>query len=227
LLKWRNLVCLPLIVILPVSLLADDAAGAMLRSDGVGVFVNKNPAPASIALFPHDLVETQKNASARLEAAGSSADINPETMVTFEGDELVLDHGSVSVNTSRGLRVRVGCVTITPVTDAEWTRYQVADVDGKVDVSALKKNVYIDARSRNLEPAKQSTRSSRTIVREGEQKSRTEKCGGEDTKESQRLPGIDGILNSPYAIATGAGLIVGVTCWALCRGSAPLSPEVP
>jgi hypothetical protein len=216
-----------LIGILPVSLLADGTTGAMLRSDAVGVFVNKSPAPASIALFPHDLVETQKNASARLEATGSSADINPETMVTFEGDGLVLDHGSVSVNTSRGLKVRVGCVTVTPVNDAEWTQYQVADVDGKVEVSALKKDVYIEAKPKNFEQVKQSALSSRTIVREGEQKSRTEKCGAEDIKESAKLAGIGAIMNSPYAIVTGAGVIVGITCWALCRGGAPLSPEVP
>ena len=226
-LKWRNLVCPLLAAILPLSLLADDTAGAMLRSDGVGIFVNKNSAPASIALFPHDLVETQKNASARLEAAGSSADINPETMVTFEGDELVLDHGSVSVNTSRGLKVRVGCVTVTPVNDVEWTRYEVADVDGKVEVSAFKKDVYIDAHSKNPEQVKQSARSSRTIVREGEQKSRTEKCGAADIKEATSLSGIGAVMNSPYMIWTATGVIVGGTCWALCRGGAPLSPEVP
>ena len=127
-----------MIAILPVSLLAQDKAAAMLRSNGIGVILNKNPAPASIALFPNDLVETQKNAAARIEVSGSTADINVDTMVQFEGDELVLDHGSLSVNTSRGLRVRVGCLTVTPVNDTVWTHYDVIDVDGKVSVSALK-----------------------------------------------------------------------------------------
>ena len=84
------------------------SAGGRLRppccdSNGIGVLVNKNPAPASIALFPNDLIETQKAVVARIEVTGSSADINPETVVQFEGNELVLDHGSLSVNTSRGM----------------------------------------------------------------------------------------------------------------------------
>jgi len=31
-------------------------------------------------------------------------DIDADTVVQFEGDELVLDHGSLSVNTTRGLK---------------------------------------------------------------------------------------------------------------------------
>jgi hypothetical protein len=65
-----------MIAILPVSLLADDAA-AMLRSNGIGVLVNNYPAPASIALFSDALIETQASSVARIEEAGSTADINP------------------------------------------------------------------------------------------------------------------------------------------------------
>ena len=116
-----------MIVILPVSLYADDTGAAMLRSNA-GVLLNKNPAPASSALFPDDLVETAKNAGARIEATGSTAEINPDTVVQFEGNELNLEHGSLSVNTSRGMKVRVGCLTVTPV-NPEWTHYDVTDLD--------------------------------------------------------------------------------------------------
>jgi hypothetical protein len=60
LVKWRHFVCLPMIVILPVSLLAQDTTAAILRSNGIGVQVNRNPAPASSALFSGDEIETQK-----------------------------------------------------------------------------------------------------------------------------------------------------------------------
>ena len=80
--KWHNFVCLPMISILPVSLLADDTGAAMLGSNS-GPLLNKNPAPASSALFPGDLIETQKNAVARIEATGPAAVIDPETMVQF------------------------------------------------------------------------------------------------------------------------------------------------
>jgi hypothetical protein len=215
-----------MVAILPLSLPADDAAAAMLRSNGMGVLVNKNPAPASIALFADDLVETQPGALARIEAGGSTAGINPETIVQLEGDELVLEHGSLSVNTSRGMRVRVGCVTVTPVNNAEWTHYDVVDLDGKVTASALKNDVYIDSRSSNPQQARQSAHSSRVLVREGEQKSREEKCGAADVKESERLAGIGAIMNSPWA--KGAGLVgIGLTCLLICRGDDPISPTKP
>jgi len=137
-----------------VSLHAQDTTAAILRSNGIGVQVNRNPAPASSALFSGDEIETQENSAARIDASGSAADLNPETMVQFEVNELVLEHGSLSVNTSRGLRVKVGCLTVTPANDAEWTHYDVVDLDGKVRVSALKNDVYINASSNNPKQAK-------------------------------------------------------------------------
>jgi hypothetical protein len=172
-----------MIVILPVSLLAQDTTAAILRSNGIGVQVNRSPAPASSALFSGDEIETQKNSAARIDASGSAADLNPETMVQFEVNELVLEHGSLSVNTSRGLRVKVGCLMVTPATDAEWTHYDVVDLDGKVRVSALKNDVYINASSNNPKQAKQSGHSDRVIVREGEQ-SRAKKSVGPPTSKA-------------------------------------------
>lgn len=223
-LKWRNLASLPMIVILPVSLLADDTA-AMLRSNG-GVLVNRSPAAASVALFRDDLVETPKDVVARIEVSGSTADISPETMIQFEGDELVLDHGTVSVNTSRALRVRVGCITVAPV-NTDWTHYDVTDVNGKVTVSALKSDVYIDAHSGKEQEAKEPSRSNRTIVREGEQKSREEKCGAAPFKESGRVAARGAIMNSPYVKWTAVGVIGGIACLGLCHDDDPVSPTKP
>jgi hypothetical protein len=214
------------LAILPVSIQAQDTAVALLRSDGVGVLVNKSPAPASVALFSDDLIETQKAAAARIDVSGSVADIDAETVVQFEGNELVLDHGSLSVNTSRGMTVRVGCLTITPANNAEWAHYNVADLDGKVNVSALKNDVNIDERSGSLRPAKQSGHSNRVTVREGEQKSREDKCGAVDLRQPG-TPLSGAIMNSPYVQRPAAGVIVALTCWAICNGSNPLSPTMP
>ena len=213
-------------MILPASLMADDTGAAMLRSNP-GVLLNKNPAPASSALFPDDLIETQKQAVARIEATGSTADINPETMVQFEGDELVLEHGSLSVNTNHGLRVRVGCLTIIPV-NMDWTHYEVADVDGKVSVSALKSDVYINARSTTAQQAHQPQHSSRTLVREGEQKSRDEKCGAIDVPQSRgSVAGVGAILNATWAKMIALGAIGGLFCLGLCHNDDPASPSKP
>jgi len=228
LVKWRNFVCLPIIVILPVSLLAQDTNAAMLRSNGVGVVVNKYPAPAAIAVFANDLIETQKNAAARIEASGSTVDINSDSIVQFDVSELVLEHGSLSVNTSRGMRVRIGCLTVTPVNKEEWTHYDVVDLDGKVTVSALKDDVYIDARSNNPKDAKQSAHSDRVIVREGEQKSREEKCGAAYQKTPGALAGRGAIMNSPWAIGAGFAGVGAALCFGFfCQNDDPMSPTKP
>ena len=214
-----------MIAILPASLMADDAGAAMLRSNP-GVLLNKNSAPSASAVFPDDVIETPKDATAIIDATGSRAEISPDTLVQFEGDELVLEHGSLAVNTSRSMRVRVGCVTVTPV-NADWTNYNVTDLDGKVTVSALKNDVYISSRSSNRPQVRESAQSTRTIVREGEQKSREEKCGAAVPQSSGTVPQLGAILNSPWA-KIGGIIAVGVgVCFGICHGDDPISPYRP
>jgi hypothetical protein len=225
-LRWCHLVGIPMAVILPASLFAQENAAAILRSSGTGVLVNKNSSPESIALFPDDLIETPKSVVARLEITGSAADIGPETMVQFESDELALDHGNVSVNTTRGLRVRVGCLTVTPVNLSERTQYDVSDLDGRVTVNAAKNDVYIDARSKKPQEAKNPSRSSRDVVREGEQKSREEKCGGAYLRGDSR-PALGPWMNSMWAKILAGGVAGTIGCLGLCHDDDPASPSKP
>ena len=95
-----------MIVILPTLLMAQDSARAILHNGG-GALLNGNPAPNSSAIFLHDLVQTQKGNGAKIDADGSTVMVQPDTIVQFAGDELVLDHGGLQLNTSRGMRVRV------------------------------------------------------------------------------------------------------------------------
>ncbi len=212
-----------MIAILPASVIADDTGAAILHNNG-GVLINGSNAPETATIFPGDTIQVQNKSAARIEVTGSTIDLNSETVVQFESDEIHLDHGSVSVNTSRAFKVRVGCLIMTPV-NMDWTRYDVTDTDSKVKVAALKSDVYIDARSANPQQAKRSTLSGRVIVREGEQKSREEKCGGADFKDEIAARGA--ILNSPYVQWPAIGVIGGITCWALCRGDDPISPSGP
>jgi hypothetical protein len=224
--KWCYFFCLSIIAILPVSLLAQEGPTAMLRTDGTGVLVNKKSPSPSTVLFTGDLIETQKNAVARIEASGSAANIDAETLLQFEGDELVLEHGRLSVNTTRGLRIRAGCLTIVPENNAEWTHYDVADVNGKVTISALKNDVTINNTPGKLQQAKQSAQSSRIAVRQGEQKSREEKCGRPDGTPASAMGG-GNVMSSPWAIGAGTVGIGILMCVALCRGNEPISPSQP
>ncbi len=220
--KWCHIFCLPIIAVLPAALQADEAPTAMLLSSGTGVLVNKNAPPPSTALFAGDLIETQKNAVARIEASGSAANINPETLVEFKGNELVLEHGSLSVNTTHGLKVRVGCLTVEPGNNAQWTHYDVADVDGKVTISALKNDVII-----NTVPGKAETAGSAGVtVREGQQTAREEKCGARDNSPITATGG-GNTMSSPWVIGGAAAGIGILTCVVLCRGTGPppISPS--
>jgi hypothetical protein len=215
-----------MVLILPVSLTAQETAAAMLQSSGIGVLVDNNNAPASIALFPKNVIETQKNAAARIEMTGSTADINAETVVEFQADRLILEHGSLSVHTSRGLKVIVGCLTVTPVNESEWTQFDVIDLDGKVTVKANQNDVYIDAHSKNPQELKKPDHSERTIVKQGEEKSREEKCVGAYFRPE--VPGTGTPFDSPWVLGAGIGIVLGITCFALCRTNpGPVSPSCP
>jgi hypothetical protein len=202
--------------------MADDSSAAMLHSNG-GVSLNGNPAPASSALFPDDMVQTQKGSVAKLDAAGSTVTIQPETVVQFEGDELNLEHGTLLVTTSTALKVRIGCLTIIPV-NAGWTEYNVTDVDGRVTVFAQKSDVNINARSSSPRQVKKTENSDRAIVHQGEQKTRDERCGA---GAESPVHANGAILNSPYVKWPAVGVVIGVTCWVLCRTDEPMSPSHP
>jgi ferric-dicitrate binding protein FerR (iron transport regulator) len=212
-----------MIVLLPSSFAAQSTDRALLHSDG-GTWLNGNPAPDTSAIFPDNLIQTQKAHTATIDAEGSTVTVQPETIVQFEGDELVLDHGSLQLNTARQMKVRVNCITVIPVT-AERTQYDVTDFDGKVKVVAYKNDVQIHYAGAALLKSKQAG-SSDLVVREGEQATRDEHCGA-PIKPTEGLDAEGAILNSPWAKGAGLAIVGVLTCWALCRGDDPVSPSKP
>jgi hypothetical protein len=219
-LEWRKLVCGVMIVVVPVSVVGQVTDRAMLHSDG-GTWLNGSPAPESSAIFMDALVQTPKDHSAKIDAEGSAATVLPETIVQFEGDELVLDHGGLQVTTGRQMRVRVGCITVTPI-NAAWTQYDVTDVDGKVKVVAYKNDVKIHSQGDPLRKSKQGE-SSDAIVRESEHATRDEKCGAGIKPPDGDKP----ILDSLGAKIAGALIVAGLICYGVCHTSNPISPTKP
>jgi hypothetical protein len=212
-----------MLVILPGSSLAQDFGRAMLHSDG-GARLNGKPAPLTSAIFPHDFVQTPKASAAKLDIDGTTVTIQPDTLVQFEEDELVLDHGTLQVNSARGMSVRVNCMIIAPLAQ-EWTRFDVIDADGKVLVVAHEKDVgirYAHAATRRSKDAG----SSDITVHRGEQVIRNERCNPE-FKPAQPLHAEGAILNSPWAIGAGTVAVGVITCFALCRDPGPVSPDKP
>jgi len=221
---FRFIVCWTMIVIFPASLLADDAGPAILRAQG-GVWVNGNEAADSTAIMPGDLLETKPGAVANLTTDGSTILIQAQSIVKYNGDSLTLEHGSVSVGTSRSMSVHIDCLRVVPVSN-EWTQYEVTDVNGKVKVDALKLDVNILAGSSIRKTSPESTASASATVHEGQQATRDESevCGA-----AKKPVGAANPINTKW-IEIGAG--VGgalVLCLLVCSGKKPsqVSPSSP
>jgi hypothetical protein len=219
----RNLICWALSVALPLSLLAADTGSAVLHSKG-GVWVNGSEAPDSTAVVPGDLLETKPGSVADLDADGSSMLIQPQSVVKFNGDSLTLEHGGVSVATSKAMSVDIDCIRVVPVSN-EWTQYDVTDLNGTVQAAARKKDVNIKVTASVRKSSPESAASQSATVREGEQATRveTEVCGTAKPKRATD--------SNKKWIEIGAGVGGGVIllCLLLCHGKNPphVSPWQP
>jgi hypothetical protein len=208
----RNVICWMLIAVTPASLVAADAdsGAAMLYGRGNGtVWLNGRPLPRSSAVFPGDLIQTQPESLATLDASGSGVIVMQDSLVKFEGNAVSLKHGGVSVATSKGMVALAREVTVTPVSNA-WTEFEVADASGTVQVVASKGNVNVNCGKGTAS------------LSEGEQATPDEagNCN-KKKKDGAAVPGDGGILTDPYVLAgalIGGGAII---CLLLCTSSKP------
>jgi len=198
--------------------------GAILHSSG-GVWVNGYEAHDSSAVFPGDLIETKAEATANLSFDGTTVLLAPESVSKFEADFLELDHGSVSVGTSRGYQVRVNCIRVIPVVN-QWTQYIVTDLSGNVQVAARKLDVNVEHEHGRGKETAANDLSQKASVHEGQQESYDESqvCGAPPgpTSASSAI--------SPKWIAAGAAG-AGILIWILVHGGGggktPLSASSP
>jgi hypothetical protein len=192
---------------------------AILHTQG-GVWVNGAEARDSTAVFVGDVLETKPGFSATLNLEGSEIVLAPESIVKLQAEALELDHGSVSVGTSKTFNVLVNCIRVLPVLN-EWTQYEVTDLNGTAQVAARKNDVSVEtgARGKSATPGEPSG----TRVHEGEQKNfvESEVCG------PAHQPWSPGNLNNPKWIAAGAAA-TGILIWILVHnGGPPASPSDP
>jgi hypothetical protein len=207
-------------VAVPLSLLGQTPS-AILHTQG-GVWVNGYEARDSSAIFPGDLLETKPGFSASLDLEGSTVLIQPESVTKLQENMLILDHGRVSVGTSRSFKVRVKCLTVTPVSN-DWTQYNVTDVSGAILVAARKNDVSVERELSQRKPLPEIAASREGTIHEGEQRSYSESevCG-----TPPRPTGTGVALNSKWIIAGAAGGIGILICVLVC-GKGPISPDSP
>jgi hypothetical protein len=206
-----------MVVIFPAALFAaEPSPAAMLYAHGT-TMLNGSTVPRSSALFSGDLVQTNADSVANINATGSTVLILNNSLVQYEGDAVKLEHGGVTVSTSKLLATHVGGVTVTP-TAGVWTEFEVRDVDGRVQIAARKGDLTISDRTgiATLAQGQQTTRD------ESEPQQSRRKQGRDEGAAPVAVGGV--VLNSPLVVGIGLGAVVGLGAWALAQGDEPASP---
>lgn len=214
----RNLrsvmLCLGVLVVAIASSLAADTNAAMVYARGTA-WVNGAAIPKSSAIFPGDLVQTKSDSAANINQLGTSVIVQADSLVRLQPNAIELEHGMVSVGTSKSLAAHIGDVTVLPK-DASWTEFQVADVDGNVKIIARKGDLTIqDQSGTSTLPAGQET------TRQETHKKNKRKGGGAVTAAQ------GSVLDSPAVIYGATAVVGGVTAWVLLQGDDPASPDKP
>jgi hypothetical protein len=219
----RRMVSCVLLLIVPASLFAADSGAAMLYADGAA-WLNGAHVPKSSAIFAGDLVQTRSDSAANIHAAGSSITVLGDSLVQFEGTSLKVEHGGVSVSTSKGIATTAGDVRVAPASNA-WTEFNVTDTDGTVRIAARKGDLTVtdDSGTVTLAQGQETTR---------DEQSDQDKNQDKKKKDKKRAAGAPpaaggGVLDSKAAIIVGSAAIAGVTAWVLLRSDNPVSPAAP
>src|SRR2546421_5410562 len=126
---FRGLVSCVLMVLFPGSLFAADSNAAMLYINNNGAaWVNGAHVPrASSAIFFGDLLQTRSDSVANINESGSSITVLADSLVQFQGSSVDIQHGGITVSTSKGIAATAGDIKITPASNT-WTEFNVTDV---------------------------------------------------------------------------------------------------
>jgi hypothetical protein len=116
------------------------AAAGMLRSNG-GVSVNGSPVNPITTVFAGDRIETAPQAGASLTMNGSSLLLDPNSSLTFTGNEMNFYCGGGTVQANQGLSARFGRVAVKPAKDN--ARFQVQQSGEMLKVSAIDGNLTV------------------------------------------------------------------------------------
>lgn len=224
----KFLSCL-LVMIFPAALFAADQPAAMLYSHGTAL-LNGNSIARSSAIFSGDLVQTNPDSVANINATGSSVLVLNDSLIQYQGGTVKLEHGGVTISTSKSLATRAGDVTVSP-TASVWTEFEVRDVDGRVQIAARKGDLTIsdDSGTTTLAQGQQTTRDeSQSQTDNNTNNQKRKKREKREKRVAGAVPGAAaGVFNSPAAIGIAGGIIIGGTAWVLSQSDDPVSPIKP
>jgi hypothetical protein len=212
--KLRHGLCWGLIVGFPAMLFAADAVPAMLYAKGEA-WINGTTVPKSSAIFPGDLIQTRADSLVNINATGSRILVLADSVTKYQGNEVSLEHGTLTVVTSTEMETRAGDVKVRPVSK-DWAEFAVTHVDGTVQIVAKKGDLAIDdgQQTSTLSQGQQTTRDDSP-----DQQKKKKKRGG------AAVAATGSVLNSTAAIAAGTIGVGAVALWVYTRGDEPISPK--
>lgn len=213
--KLRYGLCWALIVGFPALLVAADAMPAMLYAKGEA-WINGASVPKSSAVFPGDLIQTRADSLVNINATGSRILVLADSVTKYQGDEVLLEHGTLTVVTSTEMGTRAGDVKVRPLSK-DWAEFAVTHVDGTVQIVAKKGDLAIDdgQQTSTLSAGQQTTRDDS----QDPEKKKKKKRGGAAAAAT------GSVLNSTAAIVGGTAVVGGVALWVYTRGDEPISPK--
>ena len=216
-----------MVMIFPAALFAAEQPAAMLYSHGTAL-LNGNSIARSSAIFTGDLVQTNTDSVANINAVGSSILVLNDSLVQYEDGNLKLEHGGLTVSTSKLLSARAGDVTVSP-TAGVWTEFEVRDVDGTVKIAARKGDLTIsdDTGTTTLAQGQETTRDESQSQDDSQARKGKKKKKGAGPAPAAAPGAAGGVLNSPIAIGIAGGIALGGTAWVLSHGDDPVSPAKP
>src|SRR6266446_4357983 len=207
-----------LVLILPVALFAADRPAAMLYSHGTALLNGRSIARSS-AIFFGDLVQTNADSAANINASGSIVLVLNDSLVQYQDQAVTLEHGGITISTSKLLATRAGDITVSPAASV-WTEFEVRDVDGRVLIAARKGDLTIsdETGTTTLAQGEQTTREDSASQKDQDQ--------DQDKKKKKRRKGAaaapaaaeGGVFNSPIAVGIGGAAILGGAIWVFVQG---------
>jgi hypothetical protein len=183
------------------------------------------PRPSS-AIFSGDLLQTRRDSVANINEPGSSITVMSDSLVQFEISALKIEHGGVTISTSKGVATSVGDVKVSPASNS-WTEFNVTDVDGTVRIAARKGDLTIfdGSQTTTLQQGQETTRDETNPDTQSKDKSGKKK--NKNAQEGAVAGATGGWLNAPYAVAGGALAVGAITTWVLIKNDNPASPAKP
>jgi hypothetical protein len=220
-----KMVSCALLFLFPTSMSAADSNAAMLYSNGGARVNGADVRHSSSVIFSGDLLQTQSDSAANINAPGSSIIVLPDSEVQFEGSSVRIAHGGIAVSTSRGVATTAGGVKVAP-TSKSWTQFDVIDADGTVRIAARTGDVTVtDGKSTvTLAQGQETTRDeSSAPSNKIEYKKKKKKSDGGAAESASGA-----ILNTTtLAVGIGAAAVAGIVTWALLQSGNPVSPSKP